>query len=79
MRTPAKQGRPASFGPPGGPPSARITDTHAAWAGQFGVRQAGLYRNPDGQVYCLLEGPDEDAIRAAAAWTGSAATRPSQP
>jgi Nickel responsive protein SCO4226-like len=30
---------------------------------QFGVRQVELYHNPDGKVYCLLEGPDEDAIR----------------
>ena len=22
-----------------------------------------LYHNADGQVYCLLDGPDEDAIR----------------
>jgi hypothetical protein len=32
-------------------------------ADQFGVRQVELYHNPDGKVYCLLEGPDEDAIR----------------
>jgi hypothetical protein len=31
---------------------------------EFGVRQVELYHNPEGQVYCLLEGPDEDAIRA---------------
>lgn len=31
---------------------------------EFGVRQIELYYNPDGKVYCLLEGPDEDAIRA---------------
>ncbi len=30
---------------------------------EFGVRQVELYHNPDGKVYCLLEGPDEDAIR----------------
>jgi hypothetical protein len=30
---------------------------------QFGVRQLELYHNADGKVYCLLEGPDEDAIR----------------
>jgi hypothetical protein len=29
----------------------------------FGVRQLELYHNPDGKVYCLLEGPDEEAIR----------------
>ena len=32
-------------------------------ADRFGVRQVELYHNPDGTVYCLLEGPDEDAIR----------------
>lgn len=31
---------------------------------QFGVRQVELYHNPDGKVYCLLDGPDEAAIRA---------------
>jgi hypothetical protein len=30
---------------------------------EFGVLQVELYHNPDGKVYCLLEGPDEDAIR----------------
>ena len=30
---------------------------------QFGVHQAELYHNADGKVYCLLEGPDEEAIR----------------
>jgi hypothetical protein len=38
-------------------------DTRNAKADQFGVRQVELYHNPEGQVYCLLEGPDEDAIR----------------
>ena len=38
-------------------------DARAARADQFGVRQVELYHNPDGKVYCLLEGPDEDAIR----------------
>lgn len=32
-------------------------------ADEFGVRQIELYHNTDGKVYCLLEGPDEDAIR----------------
>jgi hypothetical protein len=27
------------------------------------VRQVELYHNADGKVYCLLEGPDEEAIR----------------
>ena len=30
---------------------------------EFGVRQVELYHNEGGKVYCLLEGPDEDAIR----------------
>jgi hypothetical protein len=32
-------------------------------ADEFGVTQIELYHNADGKVYCLLEGPDEDAIR----------------
>jgi hypothetical protein len=27
------------------------------------VRQLELYHNADGQVYCLLDGPDEESIR----------------
>jgi hypothetical protein len=38
-------------------------DTRTAKADRSGVRQIELYHNPDGKVYCLLEGPDEDAIR----------------
>jgi len=30
---------------------------------QFGVRQLELYYNEGGQVYCLLEAPDEQAVR----------------
>jgi hypothetical protein len=30
---------------------------------EFGVRQIELYHNAEGKVYCLLEGPDEEAIR----------------
>jgi hypothetical protein len=30
---------------------------------EFGVRQVELYHNSDGKVYCLLEGPDEEAVR----------------
>jgi hypothetical protein len=37
--------------------------TRAGTADDFGVRQVELYHNADGKVYCLLEGPDEDAIR----------------
>ena len=29
----------------------------------FGVRQVELFHNADGKVYCLLEGPSEEAIR----------------
>ena len=38
-------------------------DTRDKRADQFGVRQVELYHNPGGTVYCLLEGPDEVAIR----------------
>lgn len=30
---------------------------------QFGVRQVDLFHNPDGKVYCLLEAPNEQAVR----------------
>ena len=30
---------------------------------EFGVRQIELYYNTDGKAFCLLEGPDKDAIR----------------
>ena len=30
---------------------------------EFGVRQIELYYNAEGKVYCLLEGPDEEAVR----------------
>ena len=30
---------------------------------QFGVRQVELFHNDAGQVYCLLEAPDADAVR----------------
>ncbi len=43
---------------------AQIADgTRAGRADQFGVRQVELYHNAEGQVYCLLDGPDEDAVR----------------
>ena len=38
-------------------------DTRNGKADQFGVRQVELYHNPEGNVYCLLDGPDEAAIR----------------
>lgn len=37
--------------------------TRAGTVDEFGVRQLELYHNADGKVYCLLDGPDEDAIR----------------
>jgi hypothetical protein len=30
---------------------------------EFGVQQIELFHNPDGKVYCLLEAPDEEAVR----------------
>jgi Protein of unknown function (DUF4242) len=30
---------------------------------EFGVRQVELYHNADGKVYCLLDAPDEQAVR----------------
>jgi hypothetical protein len=30
---------------------------------EFGVRQVELFHNPEGKVYCLLDAPDEDAVR----------------
>jgi hypothetical protein len=30
---------------------------------KFGVRQVELFHNPEGKVYCLLEAPDEEAVR----------------
>jgi hypothetical protein len=38
-------------------------DTRDRRADEFGVRQVALYHNADGKVYCLLEAPDEDAVR----------------
>ena len=39
-------------------------ETADAKSDQFGVRRLELYFNPDGQgVYCLLEAPDETAVR----------------
>ena len=29
----------------------------------FGVAQVELFHNPDGKVYCLLDAPDEEAVR----------------
>ena len=30
---------------------------------QFGVRQVELFHNADGKVYCLLDAPNEKAVR----------------
>ncbi len=38
-------------------------DTKEEKRDQFGVRQVELFYNEDGKVYCLLEGPDEEAVR----------------
>jgi len=38
-------------------------DARQARSDQFGVRQLELYHNDAGQVYCLLEAPDEQAVR----------------
>jgi hypothetical protein len=48
------------------PPEAieQVTqDTKDGARDEFGVRQVELYHNADGSAYCLLEGPDEEAIR----------------
>jgi hypothetical protein len=39
-------------------------DARQARSDQFGVRQLELYYNDGGQVYCLLEAPDEQSVRA---------------
>jgi hypothetical protein len=38
-------------------------DTRNGTADEFGVRQVELFHNAEAQVYCLMDGPDEDAIR----------------
>jgi hypothetical protein len=38
-------------------------DTQAQRHDEFGVRQVELYHNHDGNVYCLLEAPDAEAVR----------------
>lgn len=30
---------------------------------EFGVMQVELFHNPEGKVYCLLDAPDEAAVR----------------
>ena len=39
------------------------TQTQAGTTDEYGVRQLELYYNAEGKVYCLLEGPDEEAVR----------------
>ena len=39
-------------------------ETKSHQTDDFGVSQVELYYNADGKVYCLLEGPDENAVRA---------------
>ncbi len=38
-------------------------ETEEGKVDRFGVRQVELFHNPEGKVYCLLEAPDEDAVR----------------
>jgi hypothetical protein len=38
-------------------------DARHGRADEFDVRQIELYHNNEGSVFCLLEGPDEEAIR----------------
>jgi len=45
------------------PGAFRRQDNYRCAADQYGVRQVELYHNADGKVYCLLEGPDEQAVR----------------
>lgn len=39
-------------------------DTKDEKADEFGVRQIELFHNSEGQVYCLLEAPDAEAVRS---------------
>lgn len=38
-------------------------DAAAGRSDRFGVRQLELFHNAAGQVYCLLEAPDAEAVR----------------
>jgi hypothetical protein len=38
-------------------------DAKAMKTDEFGVRQVELYHNAGGKVYCVLDAPDEDAVR----------------
>ncbi|HUY97828.1 MAG TPA: nickel-binding protein [Verrucomicrobiae bacterium] len=37
--------------------------TRAGATDEFGVRQIEAYHNQDGQVYCLVDAPDAEAVR----------------
>jgi hypothetical protein len=39
------------------------TQTQAGATDEYGVRQLELYYNDEAKAYCLLEGPDEEAVR----------------
>jgi hypothetical protein len=39
-------------------------ETEEGKVDKFGVRQVELFHNPQGKVYCLLEAPDEEAVRS---------------
>jgi hypothetical protein len=39
-------------------------EAHEHKSDEFGVRQIELFHNADGKVYCLLDAPDADAVRA---------------
>ena len=38
-------------------------DAKAGKRDEFGVQQVELFHNEHGQVYCLLDAPDADAVR----------------
>jgi hypothetical protein len=38
-------------------------DTKDGKRDEFGVSQVELFHNADGQVYCLLDAPDAEAVR----------------
>ena len=48
-------------------PEQAVTDirqqTREGATDEFGVRQIELFHNPEGKVYCLLDAPDEEAVR----------------
>ena len=48
-------------------PQSAIDDirqkTRSAETDEFGVRQIELYYNTEGKVFCLLDAPDEAAVR----------------